>query len=212
MSETKLNPSHLGGIVVIVLGSAITVSGFVFWAIMQGEAEHLGGTYIPGFLPVVLIFGGLGVITAGTKILRSAGHRKKTTKVRLASGAVKVFQETDSRSPEVADLYEGDEFKLGAVKNVNGIDWVQISTPEGKTGYILGDAQIFQSLLAETLGRETPIYPIAAATMNPIRRLAEGSKLEICKAEWDAGQLWIRVWLPDGEKGYIKLGTKVNWI
>ena len=76
MSKTELNPSQLGGIAVIILGSAITISGFVFWTIMQGEAEHLGGTYIPGFLPVVLIFGGLGVITAGTKMYRSAGHRK----------------------------------------------------------------------------------------------------------------------------------------
>jgi len=208
MSEPKLTPIHVGGIADMILGIAASIAGLVFVVIMSIKAQ----IYIPGFLPIAFIFGGASLAGTGYTMYRRAGHRKKTKKVRLESETAKMFQEADSRSPLVATLRKGDELIVGAVKRIDEITWIQISLPEGKTGYIASDTLIVHSLCAETLAAETPVYRIPDLALDPLCRLFKGSKLEVCEEAYDEGIHWIPVWLPDGKKGYIRHRAKVNWI
>lgn len=212
MSKSENSGVRIGGVALLVLGVVMSVGGLIFYIATNEKARGHGGFYIPGFLPIACIFGGIGVITAGIRAYRSAGQQKKTKKTRVVEGNIKVFQEADSHSALVATLGENDEIKVEAAKYGGGIRWAQITLPDGKTGYMLGDVKVYKTLKAETVGAETLIYQKMNASEQPILKLPAGSQLEIDAGQWNMGASWIKVLLPGGEKGFIRRGIKVNWI
>lgn len=214
MTQTRTYVSGTIYIGAIILGILLILGGF---AILVGGcyvASKKGGTYIPGALPYLLVAAGLGIIGWGARGMTRLGHASATEKKRIADKEVRVYKDTDSRSPIVATLVEGSEVKLGEIKEVNDLEWVSVISPDGQLGYVLGNVGVYTVLKAIIVSREALVYRYADSNFPPIAKFVAGSEIEISKVDWDSavdGVVWVRAWLPDGQQGYINRGTKIKW-
>lgn len=203
-------------VALIIFGILLIVAGLAFFGAMVVIAERHGATYVPGALPYLLAAAGIGVMSWGVRGWVRLGHVSATKKTKTADNEVRVYQDTDSRSPMVARLAEGTDIELGEAKIVNGLKWIRVRLPDKQQGYILGNCSVYTVLKAVVVDAEAYVYRGPAPQNPPLAKLVAGSEIEVHEAEWDnltqTPGAQVNVWLPDGQHGYLPRSTKVKWV
>jgi hypothetical protein len=193
----------------------LAIAGFAIAVNGCREAAKVNGTYYPGLLVYLLPAAGLGLMGWGSKGSDLLRHAKAPKKVRVIADELKIYQDMDSRSAVVARLPFGTEVEIGGVKEVDGVDWVIINLADGQQGYIVDNAPIFTFLKATVVGREAILYQDMDFE-HQVARLATGDEIEVSKFDLDSfnpngpNNPWLRVWLPEGQLGYINRKTRIK--
>jgi hypothetical protein len=176
------------------------------------QAGETGGIFTALWARFVLLGAGLSALAWGGNGLRRSRHARATQKTKTADEELRVYESTDSHSPLVAKLPEGTDIELGPVTEANGVDWVSVKLPDGKQGYVLGNAHV-HTMLKAVIEKEAPVYEFADLASPPVSQLPVGTELEIVKGDWDSAFdqiVMVRAWAGE-RKIHIKSNTKVRW-
>jgi hypothetical protein len=200
-----------------ILGILVSLTGLALLAIniYLSIKMNLPG-FATGILPWLLTFGGLGILGWGANGMYRLGYAKVRRYIRVAAQEIKVYQDTDSRSPVVATLGKGSGAEFDAAMEVDGVDWVRIQLPTGQQGYVTNIGGFYVTLKATIDSREATVYKYADLS-EPISQLVNGSEVELNKGDLDTTDLEgalpsVLAWLSDGQEGYIRKGTKFKWV
>jgi hypothetical protein len=222
--EKAVAGDYIASLVAIALGILLMVISVVFIVAAVVTTASLGALdagLIPA-LPKIFLFvflAGSGISGWGAREmhrLRTAkAIEKSARKIRTANDGVRIYKEADSQSPLVARLPEESELELGATKVVNGVDWVSARLPDGRQGYVIGGTRTHAILKVVIENQEAIMYKVPDSNSPPFAKLPVGSELELSGSDWEGiaeGLTWLTVWLPDGQRGYIRSNTKVRWV
>lgn len=182
----------VGGLLIMALAVFIKISGF------RGS----------------LVMGGIimaGMVSRGVILFRRAGITGSTKNTRVAKGPVHVYEKTDSASPLLATLQQDDGVNILESLGVDMIQWNKISCGDRMVGFVCGEVPVYTTLRGQTKLDETEVYRSEDRSELPIATLPKGTELEIREDDWIRKDAMLRVWLPDGRRGYVGILTEMNW-
>jgi hypothetical protein len=110
----------------------------------------------------------------------------------------------------VVELPVGAAIELGSAKNGAGGQWVFVSLPDGKRGYVPGDTKVFRVKPASLLQDEVEVHAAPSAGSGVIVRLRKNARFDLTDQVPGEGGNWVRVRDSLGNEGFIDGKTRVN--
>ena len=214
--QKALASDYILYVVAIIVG--IVLIAIAVAVIVADPSAALSSPVVEGIV-LLMFFAGSGISGWGARGMHRTSTakaiEKAAKKVRTADEQVRVYKEADSQSPLVARLPEESELEFGATTEVNGVDWVSVGLPDGRQGYVIGSTRTHSILKVIMEDQEVTVHKGPDPNSPPLSRLPAGSEVELSGTDWERtadGLTWLTVWLPDGQRGYIRSNTKLRWV
>jgi len=130
-------------------------------------------------------------------------------KARIINQPENVYSQTDANSPIIAQLAIGIEIELGVLKKNNGKDWVTVTLPDGRQGYMPGQTQVFLIKLARLIQESVNIYS-APSVQSPLKgKYIKNAVFYIADSIKQNNIVWVKIRDFSGNEGYIDWQTRV---
>jgi hypothetical protein len=124
-------------------------------------------------------------------------------RVRIKEDNVPVFSATDRSSPALGELQYGQEVVLGQAWRVAGLDWVEVTLPDGRRGHVAGTTQTFPVRKVVLLDAEAGVHGTPADTAPVVAPLRQGEELWLLDLIEHEGRNWFHVKDAAGTEGFL---------
>ena len=121
-----------------------------------------------------------------------------------------VYAETEASSPVALQLPADTEVDLGATHSQDGAEWVEVTGPDGETGYLPGDTKVFAIQRAHVSDKLADLYSEPAGNGVITEILARGHKFDILAILDLPGGNWVKIRDLEGNEGYLPGRTKIR--
>jgi hypothetical protein len=129
-------------------------------------------------------------------------------KVKILQDQVPLYAQVDTESAPIRTLQKDEIAELGKISKARGLQWVQVTLPDGTTGFIAGTTRTFSLITAIINEKKALLYGVAARG-TPIAELKRGTQVEFLNLLETNGEQWIYVKDKNGQQGYIEGKTKI---
>ena len=112
---------------------------------------------------------------------------------------VVIYQESNLQSAQVAQLNPGDEIKLGAIRKKGKVQWVSITTTDGRKGYLLGTSRVFRTIKVRLNQEDTSVLAEPSINSHIKFNIGKDEKFYIL----DTLDGWMKIQNLSGNQGFV---------
>ena len=129
-------------------------------------------------------------------------------KIKILQDDAQLYAQVETESTPIRVLQKGEMAELGKVTKARGLQWVEITLPDGTHGFLAGTTRTFSLITATINQRHVQLYGTAARGQ-AIVELKKGTLVEFIDLVEANGESWICVRDKTGHQGYIEGNTKI---
>jgi hypothetical protein len=131
------------------------------------------------------------------------------TNARVIEQTATLYAEPNANTP-VAEVPVGGEVQLGAAEKAGGKAWVAVALPDGRKGFLPGDAKVFRAKMATLLQSSAVVYKAPSLDSGAVIQLQKNARFELIDQVKGDGGLWVKLRDSAGNEGYIEGNTRVQ--
>jgi hypothetical protein len=131
-------------------------------------------------------------------------------KVRIQDSTIPVYPSPEAAPDPLTSLSEGQEVEIGAVHRGTDGDYVAVTLPDGRSGYLPGSARILRLKEVTLLARQASIYASPTTSSPIIGEFRKGEKFHIGEVINKDTDPWVKTKTGTGQAGYIPGNTKIK--
>ncbi len=110
-----------------------------------------------------------------------------------------LYKDTNDQSAPIAQLKLGDQVKLGGTRKKGKDQWVEITLPDGRKGYLPGTSQVFRTIKVKLIQGDTNVLAEPSINSAIKFKVATNEKFYIL----DSSDGWVKIRTRNGNEGYL---------